>query len=83
MSFKKQLEHYLEIDCCFRDYTILPESKFGKVNRIGVHQKVEIDNIEWDVGNALQNFHRDGFGHIFFYLEKSKTKLTLIKGGKN
>lgn len=64
----KRLEQYLENDCAFRDYTIEPETLFGKVNSVAVHQKVSMKTLEGDVENALYNFDRDGFGSIVFYV---------------
>lgn len=66
-KFSKKLTDYLENSICFRDYDILPASRFGQYNKIAVHQVVE--DIEHDVQNALHNFQRDGFGSIVFYVE--------------
>lgn len=62
------LEDKLENEFCFRDYTIAPRSLFGKVNKIAVHQCVDSDSLERDISNAIENFQRDGFGHIVFYV---------------
>lgn len=64
----KRLEAYLENQCAFRDYEIKQARQFGKVNKIAVHQLVEIETLESDVQNALHNFHRDGFGTVVFYI---------------
>jgi hypothetical protein len=64
---ERKLTKILENDFCFRDYTILPSEVFGSVNKVGVHQAVEsVDDIE----SAIYNFSRDGFGHIYFYINK-------------
>lgn len=69
-AFEKRLESYLENEVHFRDYDIEPVSQFGKINKIAVHQVVEKDSMERDVQNAIDNFLRDGFGSIVFYIEK-------------
>lgn len=65
----KRLEDYLENQCAFRDYDILPAKRFGSVNKVAVHQRVDMKTMESDVENAIQGFHRDGFGSIVFYVE--------------
>ena len=65
---KAMLIEYLETQCAFRDYSILPKAKYGKSRKIAVHQQVYRDTMESDVENALYNFQRDGFGCIVFYV---------------
>jgi len=67
-KLRKELEDYLENNVCLRDYEIHPASKFGSVNKVAVHQVVDMDSMEHDVQNALYNFQRDGFGSICFYI---------------
>ncbi len=62
------LVNELENVRCFRDYTILSRIKFGSVNKIAVHQIVDHESLTNDIDNALENFERDNFGHIVFYV---------------
>lgn len=64
----RKLEDYLENSVAFRDYKILPMQRFGSVNEVAVHQCVDSRSLEADVQNALNNFHRDGFGAVVFYV---------------
>lgn len=66
----KKLTNLLEQEMHFRDYKILGESSFGRDNTIAVHQKVDMSNMEYDVSNAIENFHKDGFRQIVFYIEE-------------
>lgn len=68
-AMKKRVESLLENQYNFRDYIILPMSRFGSVNKIGVHQKIDKKSIEHDIENALHNFCRDGFSEVFLYVE--------------
>lgn len=70
---EKKLESYLENDCFFRDYDIVDRSNFGDSSKaiackVAVHQVVDVETLEHDVQNAIQNFSRDGFGSIVFYI---------------
>lgn len=67
-SLKVKLEKILETEYHFRDYSIMPASRFGTVNRIAVHQRVDAGSMVHDVENALYDFQRDGFGHVVFYV---------------
>jgi len=62
------LTNYLENNCAFRDYEIKPRRLFGKLNTVAVHQVVDMHTMEQDVENAINNFHRDGFGKVVFYV---------------
>lgn len=64
-----KLETYLETVTHFRDYEIKPADMFGKYHSQAIHQVVSPETIEADVSNALDAFHRDGFGRIVFYLD--------------
>lgn len=64
----KKLTDYLETEVNFRDYEIREASQFGKINKVAVHQVVEMGSMERDIENALHSFHRDGFGSVVFYL---------------
>jgi len=66
--FEKKLEHYLENVVHFRDYDIESVERFGKINKVAVHQVVDMKSMESDVENALHSFHRDGFGSVVFYV---------------
>ena len=65
---KAKLEDYLENALHFRDYDIHDENFFGRLNIVAVHQKVDADNLEGYVENAIEGFHRDGFGKVVFYV---------------
>ncbi len=65
---KSKLELYLETSVHFRDYEIRSAESFGSYNKIAVHQIVEPQSLEQDVENAINNFSRDGFGSIVFYI---------------
>lgn len=65
---KSHLETLLEQGYQFRDYKIKDSKLFGKINAIGVHQRVDITNPIYDVENALNNFHKDGFSQVIFYI---------------
>ena len=64
----RKLEDLLENEYHFRDYDILPQSEFGKVNKIAVHQCVDSNSMERDIENALHSFSRDGFSSVVFYV---------------
>jgi hypothetical protein len=64
-----KLEEYLENEKHFRDYTICSEEDFGKNHKRGVHQKVDPLDFEHEVDDAIRTFCRDGYGHIYFYVE--------------
>lgn len=64
----KRLTEHLENQVQFRDYEIRERRQFGHINVVAVHQVVELDSMENDVENALHNFHRDGFGQVYFYI---------------
>lgn len=62
------LVNYLENHVHFRDYSIVSKSRFGTVNKIAVHQKVDLETLESDADNAIYTFQRDGFGLVVFYV---------------
>lgn len=73
LAMHRTLETYLENEVCFRDYEIYHKNAFGDADHkaakiIAVHQCVDADSMESDVENAIQNFQRDGFGKIVFYV---------------
>lgn len=69
----EQLENfisYLEHECCFRDYEVMSEDCYGKVNAArSIHQKIDLNDFEHCVDDAINTFVRDGFGTIYFYIE--------------
>ena len=64
----KALVDLLENDYNFRNYRILPISKFSTVNKQGIHCMTQLDDLEHDIDNTLQTFHRDGYSEVFFYI---------------
>lgn len=74
--YMTKLEQYLENECNFRDYEVLPLTKYMKVNKVGIH--VRIENMENIVNDAINQMLRYGFPMIYFYTNQ-KTVLTLIK----
>ena len=74
-----KLEQYLENECHFRDYEVLPLAKYMKVNKVGIHVKIEnIEDMENVVNDAINQMLRDGFPMIYFYTNQI-TVLTLTK----
>ena len=69
-----KLEQYLENECHFRDYEVLPLAKYTKVNKVGIHVKIEntddMENMEYIVNDAIDQFVRDGFPMIYFYINQ-------------
>lgn len=65
---RRQLITYLEDYCHFRDYRILPKKYYGEINRIGVHYKLDFQDFEQDVMDALYVFTRDGYPTAYFYI---------------
>lgn len=66
---KSKLESYLENEIHFRDYTIKPRAEFGIYNVAStINQVVERKSFESDINNAIESFHKDGFGKIIFYV---------------
>lgn len=65
---KLHLETLLEQGYQFRDYKIKDSKLFGKINAVGVHQRVNINNPSFDVENALNDFYKDGFSQVIFYI---------------
>ena len=62
---KKFITTYLENDCAFRDYRILPAKYYGKVHRVGMHL---LEPQTWDLDDALSVFSRDGYPMIYIYI---------------
>lgn len=65
---KLHLETLLEQGYQFRDYKIKDSKLFGKINAVGVHQRVDLNNLSYDVENALNDFYKDGFSQVIFYI---------------
>lgn len=70
MTNKERMEDILEDFYCFRDYEILPVSQFRTVNEIGVHRLVDVENMWYDIDQAIETFQRDGYPTIYFYVEE-------------
>jgi hypothetical protein len=69
---RETLEKYLD-ECGFRDYKIAdrkhwcnPKSKISRT--LAVHQIVDEVSLQSDVDNAINQFCRDGFPRIVFYI---------------
>ena len=71
-KIKNKLEHYLENECCFRDYQIRNSSEFGVYSKIAVHQRVHLKSLERYVDMAIDKFLKHGFSNIVFYIRGSK-----------
>jgi hypothetical protein len=67
-ELRETIVNYLENDLCFRDYRILPLKLFRKVNRIGVHQVIDDNSMEWDLDSAVHTFCKDGYPTIYIYI---------------
>lgn len=72
-KLKAKLEEYLENDCAFRDYEITDRKYFGNPGymisaKAAVHRVVDSETLENDVQDALNSFHRNGFGTVIFYV---------------
>ena len=63
----KNVEKYLET-MYFTNYAICPKAKLGTIERVGVHQLISINSIERDVDQAIEDYERDGFPKIYFYI---------------
>ena len=56
-KLKKQIENYLENECCFRDYTFKKAEAYGTYSAVGQHIKIEQgDDIEYIIDDALDGF---------------------------
>ena len=74
-----KLKQYLENECHFRDYEVLPLTKYMKVNKVGIHVKIEnTDDMENIVNDAINQMLRDCFPMIYFYTNENNV-LTVIK----
>lgn len=67
---KSDLETLLALGYQFpvSNYKIKDSKLFGKINDVGVHQRVDINNPHNDIENALNNFHKGGFSQVIFYI---------------
>ena len=74
-----KLEQYLENECHFRDYEVLPLAKYMNADLVHFHVKIDnSDDMENIVNDAMNQMLRDGFPVIYFY-SNQKTVLTLTK----
>jgi len=63
---RKQIEHYFENECAFRDYEFRPIKQFGKLSKARSVNLLEPTIRELE--DALRVFVRDGFGTIVCYV---------------
>jgi len=70
MTNKTKLENILENEYHFRDYEVLSQDDFGKNEMQGVHRLVDPENMEYDVDQAIEEFFKDGYDTIYFYIEE-------------
>lgn len=64
---RSELENYLEQECYFRDYRILPIRLLDNINRTGMHYIVT--DIKRDVQHALSEFSLSDCPIIYFYID--------------
>ena len=66
------IEDYLENELCFRDYFIKDLSKWGSINKKAtMHVNLEgldLESIPWYLDNAVNDFCKDGYSTIYFYI---------------
>ena len=73
-QLKAKIIKYLEHDCAFRDYRILPAKYFRQVGKVGIHHLFSMDSkegkasVEYEIDDAISTFCRDGFPCIYFYI---------------
>jgi len=70
MTNKTKLEDILESEYHFKDYKVLSQDDFGKNYAQGMHRLVDPENMEYDVDQAIEEFLKDGYGTIYFYIEE-------------
>lgn len=72
-ELKAEIVGYLENECAFRDYRILPRKYYRQVNRIGIHHMFSLNSyqradVEFEIDDAISTFCRDGYPTIYFYI---------------
>ena len=65
---RAKIEDYCENQIHFRDYSIVDRRLFGNVHDEGVHQIVDADSVEYDIENAIYDFHHNGSSSVVFYV---------------
>lgn len=67
-ELKKSMVLYLENNCAFRAYRILPAKYFRKINKPGIHHLVSFNGHTYEIDDAISTFCRDGYSMIYFYI---------------
>lgn len=76
MCMKTKLTNKLENEYHFRDYHILPDSRWTQVNSIGVHRLINSDDdLDSVIEDSIDTFSRDGYPMIYFYIESQDSNV--------